>query len=360
MPAGDSAMRRGSIRNRAGSVIRALGAAGLLGLALACGAPHPPEPVSLSLLALADTGARPDDPPRVRAQLAVGSALEAEDRRLPVDALLLLGDHFYDSGLREDELVARVRANLVRPYCRFLALGAPRSPEVESACELPGDERHPVPLYAVLGNHDYMTPGSDKLQRETLPLFLANWRMPEPPAAVAELGHGVSLVLFDSDPVFRGAAPDGLARALRESAGPWRILAAHQPIAAVGTSEREAYASFRARVVAEIAAAGVPVQLYLSGHEHNLQVLTMDPPAPPLHVISGGGSGARSLHDVNPRRRAGIAAAGYARVDLMGEGEAERLVVTLMRVPAAALRIFGPSRQAARFSVDRAGNVREE
>ena len=318
------------------------------------------EPVALSLLALGDTGARPDDPPRVRAQLAVASALEAEDRRLPVDALLLLGDHFYDVGLREDELVARVRANLVRPYCRFLALTAPRSSEVESACQTPGAERHPVPLYAVLGNHDYMTPGSDRLQRESLPLFLANWRMPEPPAAVAELGHGVSLVLFDSDPVFRGAPPEGLARALREAVGPWRILVAHQPIAVVGTSEREAYASFRARVVAEIAAAGVPVQLYLSGHEHNLQALVMESPAPPLHVIAGGGSGARSLHDANPRRRAGFADAGYARVDLIGDGDAQRLVVTLMRVPAAALRWLGPSRRAARFSVDRAGRVREE
>ena len=106
--------------------------------------------------------------------------------------------------------MARVRANLVRPYCRFLALTAPRSPEVASACELPAAERHPVPLYAVLGNHDYLTPGSVELRaRRAVPLFLANWRMPEGGAAVAELGHGVSLVLFESDPVFRGAAPEG-------------------------------------------------------------------------------------------------------------------------------------------------------
>jgi hypothetical protein len=351
-------MGRASIRNRARGVTHTLAVLALL--AAACGPPERDEPISLSLLALGDTGARPDDPPRVRAQLAVGAALEAEDRRLPVDALLMLGDHFYDEGLRQDELVARVRANLVRPYCRFLALTAPRSAEVEAACPLPAGERHPVPLHAVLGNHDYMTPGSDALQRGTLPLFLANWRMPEQQAAVAELGQGVSLVLFDSDPVFQGAAPDGFARALREAAGPWRILAAHQPIAVVGTSEREAYASFRARVLAEIAAAGVPVQLYLSGHEHNLQILVMDPPAPPLHVVSGGGSGARSLHDANPRRRAGLAAAGYARVDLVGEGKAQRLVVTLMRVPAAPLHWLGPSREAARFSVDPSGRVREE
>ncbi len=353
-------MGRGRIRNRARRVTRALAALASLAPALACGAPDLREPVALSLLALGDTGARLNDPPRLRTQVAVGAALAAEDRRRPVDALLLLGDHFYDFGLREDELVVRVRENLVRPYCHFLALTAPRSSEVASACALPAGERHPVPLYAVLGNHDYMTLGSDVLQREALPLFLANWRMPAPPTAVVEFDHGVSLVLFDSDPVFRGEAPLELAAALRAARGPWRILVAHQPIAAVGTSEREAFARFRVLVEAEIAAAAVPVQLYLSGHEHNLQALTMEPPAPPLHVIAGGGSGGRSLHDVNPRRRAGFAAAGYVRVDLAGEGERERLVVSLMRLPAAALRVFGASRLAARFSVDREGRVREE
>jgi len=354
-------MGGGRIRNRASRVIRALAGALALAATLACGAPELREPVALSLLALGDIGARPDDPPRVAAQRAVGAALEAEDRRQPVDALVLLGDLFYDFGLSGDALVARVRANLVRPYCRFLDLTARRSAEVASACEPPGAERHPVPIYAVLGNHDVMTPGSVELERDSVPLFLANWRMPAGPAAVAELGHGVSLVLFDSDPVFRGAAPaTGLAAALRAARGPWRILVAHQPIAAVGTSERETYTRFRTLVVAEIAAAGVPVQLYLSGHEHNLQALVMEPPAPPLNVVSGGGSGGRSLHDVNPRRRAGFASAGYARIDLAGEGERERLVVTLMRVPTLALRLLGASRFAARFSVDRAGRVREE
>ena len=124
--------------------------------------------------------------------------------------------------------------------------------------------------------------------------------------------------------------------------------------------KRQTYARFRDEMLAEIAAAGVAVQLYVSGHEHNLQVLEMPPPAPALHVISGGGSGGRSLRDANPRRLAGFDSAGYARIDLAGAGERERLVVTLMRVDTGILNALRTSRFAARFSVDRAGRVREE
>jgi hypothetical protein len=205
-----------------------------------------------------------------------------------------------------------------------------------------------------------MTPGSDALQSRTLPLFLANWSLPEGSAETVELGHGVSLVLLDSDPVFRGAPARGLARALKRARGPWRVLLTHHPIAVAGRHDRERYTGYRERMLAEIEQAGVPVQLVLSGHEHNLQALVMEPPAPALHIVAGGGSSGRSIHDENPRRRAGFESAGYARVDLVGEGESERLVATLMRVPKPPLHRLVPSRFAARFSVDRLEHVREE
>jgi hypothetical protein len=64
-------MGRGRIRDRSRRVIRAGAGALALTVALACGAPELREPVALSLLAL--------------------------------------GDHFYDFGMRGDELAARVR-----------------------------------------------------------------------------------------------------------------------------------------------------------------------------------------------------------------------------------------------------------
>ena len=51
------------------------------------------------------------------------------------------------------ELVQRVARNVVRPWCRFVVLTAPRSDEVRDACKLDADERRPIPIYAVLGNH---------------------------------------------------------------------------------------------------------------------------------------------------------------------------------------------------------------
>jgi hypothetical protein len=341
-------------------------AALLLLFTAVCGAPAQAEPPQLSLLAVGDTGAPPDDADGYRTQLAVAAAMASADRAHPVDALLLLGDNFYPDGLLRADLVARLRANVVRPYCRFLWLAGPRASEVADACDVPLEDRHPVPLFAVLGNHDYRSPESPALEREAPHLFLANWHLPLGAAAVYELGSGVSLVAFESDPVFEGADAAPLAEALRASRGPWRIVAAHHPIANRDRgSEQERHARYRAAVLEAVSAAGVPVQLVLAGHEHNLQVLAMDPPAPPLHVIAGGGSGARSLYGPDPRRKAGFKRPGFARLDLVGAGPGEaretRLVASLYALPRFPQRLVSDRpRLVARWSVDRTGHVAEE
>jgi hypothetical protein len=341
--------------------------AALLLLSVAgCGAPAKAEPPHLSLLAVGGTGAPPGDPDGYETQLAVAAAMASIDRANPVHALVLLGDNFYPDGLLRAELAARLRANVVRPYCRFLRLAGPRAPEVAEDCELPVEARHPVPLFAMLGDHDYSSPESPALQREALRLFLANWHMPLGAAAVYELGGGVSLVVFQSDPIFEGAHGAPLAEALRVSRGPWRILAAHHPIANRDRgSEKERHGRYLRVVLEAVAAADVPVHLVLAGHEHNLQVLAMPPPAPPLHVIAGGGSGARSLYGPDPRRKAGFKMPGFARVDLVGDGagdgEEARLVASLYGLPRFPRRLVSDRPHLlARWSVDRAGQVAEE
>jgi hypothetical protein len=288
--------------------------------------------------------------------------MSESDRESPVQALVLLGDNFYPDGLLESELIPRVRANLARPYCRFLEIAGPRAAEVVDACDAPPTRRDPMSVFAVLGNHDHHSSASPILQRTVLREIFPNWHMSTGTVAVHDLPGGVSLVLFDSNPVFEGADIEPLTVALGAARGPWRILVAHHPIANRDRgSEHERHARYRRLVLEAIAAAGAPVQLLLSGHEHNLQLLTLDSPAPGLHVVAGSGSGARSLHGPDPHRVAGFEEPGFARVELVGSGEEERLVVSLYGLPRLPRRLVSDLPPLlVRRSVDRAGVVREE
>ena len=157
-----------------------------------------PEEIQLSVLALGDTGRRPRFGPYFNRQRTVAKGLEAEHRRRPADALVFLGDNFYWDGLEPEELVDRVRENVAGPYCRFVDADAPRRAEIDGACRIDENERHPIPMYAVLGNHDHNNPESPALQRDVVPLFVPNWHVPSGPAQAIDLPGGLSLVLADS------------------------------------------------------------------------------------------------------------------------------------------------------------------
>ena len=96
-------------------------------LATACRDPEPasvrtPSTPAWSILAVGDTGRAGERWDPFEGQFAVADAMRREAQRERVDGLVFLGDNFYDSGLLQAELAARVRGNLVRPYCYFLAL----------------------------------------------------------------------------------------------------------------------------------------------------------------------------------------------------------------------------------------------
>jgi hypothetical protein len=295
---------------------------------------------TLSLLALGDTGKGRLWPKSLRAQYRVGEALAREDRRAPVEALVFLGDNFYPRGLTPETLRARVGENLAAPYCHFLALTERGFAELGERCRRPPEATHPVPIVAVLGNHDVGLAQGVALQRTGIPAWIGNWLVPGT-ARSYELGAGVSLVAFHSPDVADGAAADALAAALRAARGPWLIVAAHHPVADPGAGWRSAYAE---RVRAALRAAGRPVHLFLAGHQHSLQALRAEGAA--LHVIAGGGGA--DLYPLAPSRGAerlfGVAAHGFARVD----ASPDALVVTLLALdgpfdrdaePRARLRI---------------------
>jgi hypothetical protein len=326
---------------------------------------HEPHDASLSFLAVGDTGKRHRIAARLsEGQIAVADAMALEDRHHPVDALVLLGDNFYMRGLERHELVPRLRRNLVLPYCRFLDLGGPRSSEVSSSCHVPESDRHVIPIHAVLGNHDHAAAESPRLQREIVPEFIVNWSMPERRVEVVELGRGVSLILVDSE---RGGLSDEvqrrLAEALSEAEGPWRVIAAHAPMAigewSAPPGEFDHSLEFESWMRSAIEAAGVAVHLYLSGHHHSMQVIEDgDELGPFLHVVVGSGARWREIENPHPRRRFGRGRLGFARVDLAGAGDREHLVVSLLQSSTTPLTAWGGPRLVSRWSIGRDGATR--
>ncbi len=353
------------IRRRASALavggLAAIVALWLLGAAIGGLAPDPapgapPGEAELSLLALGDTGKRHRWLARwFEGQLAVAAGLAAEDSRLPIDYLLFLGDNFYMDGLRQSELVARVRENLVLPYCRFVAPSGPRAAEIASACRV--DERHPVPILAVLGNHDRKSPESVRLERAAVPQFIPNWRLLPGFVETLELGHGVSLTLLDTSGDLESADADALADALRRGEGPWRIVATHVPSL---VDDEGGLRPLLPLVRDAIARAGVRVHVYLSGHHHSLQLLEGEPPGPVLHVIAGSGSRSRPIRRDHPGRRYGAARHGFARIDLVGAGLAQRLVVSLFATASVPILAGERPSLVASWSVDHSGSARDE
>lgn len=312
--------------------------------------------VRLSFFALGDTGAEPAVIGRsLQTQMRVADVLAVEHTRRPADALVLLGDNFYPDGLRERELAFRVRENLVRPYCAFLALDGPESAAVADACPLERRNAVPTPIYAVLGNHDTNLPESPPLQREAVPRFVPNWRMPPGPVEVVELLDdalvpSVSLILYDAAALADAGDVASLRQALAAARGPWRVLAGHYPI-----SDKHPGPWIR-RALDEIE---VPVHLHLAGHDHNLQIGTPAPGDPYLQAVAGSGSEAREVRHRIEGARFAATEPGFARIDLVGEGETARLVVSLVAVPGR-FAIEPVPEVVARWSVDLRGGVREE
>ena len=292
----------------------------LLALLLACSLGIPlavrAEEAPLSLLAFGDTGKPTSWPTTWLPQYRVGEAMAREDRRAPVQALLLLGDNFYPDGLSRRTLRGRLRENLAGPYCHFLLLTKRGRRAVRDVCDRPPEETHPVPIIAVTGNHDHGRRQGVRLQRERLPVFVGNWLMPQA-ARSYELGAGVSVIGFQSQLVNEGAPADALAEAVRASEGPWRIVIAHHPIADPGAGWNTAYAE---RVLDAFEAAGRPVHLFVAGHQHSLQALRG--PGAALHVVSGGGGA--TVRRLSPagagvERLYADAAYGFARIDVRPE-----------------------------------------
>lgn len=316
-----------------------------------------PDERVMSLLAVGDTGDILPWRPFGEGQRSVARGLVAEDRRAPVDALVLLGDNFYPDGLQRFELMPRLRRNLVRPFCHFASAKGARWPDVADACRVPERQRHPVPILAVLGNHDYNSDESPLLQRDTVPEFVDNWSLPEFLVDTVELGENLSVIRLDSENVKRQGFADAVRLSLDRSRGRFRILVTHEALA-LREGESPTSGSYKGLVRRAIEDAFRPPQLILAGHDHNLQVAPTGLERPSLQVIAGGGSSRKPLRQPPYEGLAfGMPTTGFARVDLMGQGEEQGLLVSLFSMPRYPIHFWRAPRLVSKWWVRQNGQA---
>lgn len=213
-------------------------------------------------------------------------------RQMPIDGILLVGDNVYPCGVTavDDPQWHKVTKN-------FADAG--------------------VPIYPVLGNHDYGDPDGDERCNGASPAaqVRATGRVPRwtfPARHYTLESPLASIVLFDSEPVAADFREPflGSETARREAAwldaalggahGTWRIVAGHHPVYSSG-------AHFGSRGQKRMLATILPilerqkVDLYISGHDHDAE-LVGGTAERPFYLIAGNGAHSDAIHR---RTRAG-------------------------------------------------------
>ncbi len=246
--------------------------------------PPPPAPAAASspaapgprFFAVGDSGTGGPD------QFRVAKAIFQKCAASGCDFGLLLGDNFYPDGVSSPD-DPQWKTKFEQPYAEILSAG--------------------IPFYAVLGNHDYAdnkdwSRGAHQLAYgQTHPAF----RMPAEHYSF-ESGSA-SFLALDTSPLEAGVGDaEGLQGARVKEwtsarARPWLIAFGHHPYRSNGTNGN---AGRRLARFVEDRLCG-RAELYLAGHDHNLQLLQPSRDCQTLQVVSGGGGYATyALPGANP------------------------------------------------------------
>ncbi len=283
------------------------------------GAPELPEAKPLQpnrqgqgycFYALGDTGLASQNRQHVLKQLHL------QTRRQRPDSIFLVGDNFYDKGVAstDDPLW---QMHFEKPFAA---------------------SRFPNPFYVCLGNHDYY--GNIAAQVEYSRLN-SRWHMPNPYYSFVEsVGSGSTVQFFvlDTTPIDEGdhstrAQVNWFRHKLSTSSADYKIVIGHHPLYTGGEHgrSRRNFNQFAKLFDGNI-------DLYVSGHDHDLQL--HDTGRGWLHLVSGAGSKLRSVSWVKTTEFA-QAAPGFARVSL----NARRLGVEIF---SAEKLLFSMEKQSKR------------
>ncbi|MBI5363758.1 MAG: metallophosphoesterase [Planctomycetes bacterium] len=217
--------------------------------------------------------------------------------------LYAVGDAGYPNAIRANVVTALLQHARVRPpnVCLFLGdnfyehgIGSVDDARWQEEIELPFASLDPaVPLYAILGNHDYQ--GSIQAQidytargsRWRMPA--ANWTLERP----LRDGSTVELFALDTTPIRLGFGHGDdqlqwLEERLMRSRARWKLVLGHHPILSYGA--HGPCDGLGATLDPLFERCGV--HAYLSGHEHDLQLVRSA--AGWVQIISGAGSAPRT------------------------------------------------------------------
>lgn len=247
----------------------------------------------ISFLALGDQGAG------TLAQWRIARAMETVAAESGgIDFAVFMGDNFYREG---------VRSTHDRQWnYKFENLYS-------------GDHLNIIPFYAVLGNHDYRGDPEMEIRYGRERLGSGRWQMPDHYHS-ADFGidgdHPLLRIAF-IDTNLSGEALAREADFVRQTfsaAGPapvWRLVVGHHPVRNFGKHGD----------TPELVSALLPalrashIDFYLSGHDHDLQVIARD--SEPYYLICGGGGA--ELHRVPAARDALLYADsdhGFMKIDV--------------------------------------------
>lgn len=175
----------------------------------------------------------------------------------PYDAIIFLGDNFYPCGVR--------------------SATDPKWHVLDALTQLN------IPIYAVLGNHDYCGKPDAQVNAN-----VPNWHMPARDYILRS--PLVDFAMLDTTPYVYGnskRAEEDLRETFASSTATWRIAVGHHVITSSG------FHSILPRAEARRMRALLPVlreekvDAYLDGHDHHEELLDLHPP---LIVVSGAGS----------------------------------------------------------------------
>jgi tartrate-resistant acid phosphatase type 5 len=200
------------------------------------------------------------------AQMQTAASMVAYHKTHPFDFGLTLGDNFYPRGMK-----------------------SPDDPRWQTQWEQLYSPMH-IPFYAVLGNHDWS--GADSPAAEILYSAKSqSWHMPSPYYTFT--AGSVQFFAFDT-PAIDDAELKWLDEELTQSTARWKVVFGHYHIYSATRGDNK-----------ELIARLLPilkkdhVDVYLNGHDHNLQELK---PEGSVHFFVSGGGGA-GLYEMNPYDR---------------------------------------------------------